>query len=42
MHLPGGTLVITVAPDYSGVRMRGPARIVFPGTLDDAQLSARR
>ena len=39
VHLPGGTLAITVAPDYSGVRLRGPARIAFQGTLDDAQLS---
>jgi diaminopimelate epimerase len=41
VHLPGGTLAITVAPDYSGVRLRGPARIVFSGTLDDTQLQAR-
>lgn len=33
VHLPGGTLVITVAPDYSGVRLCGPARIAFTGTL---------
>jgi diaminopimelate epimerase len=38
VHLPGGTLVITVAPDYSGVRLCGPARVAFRGTLDDAQL----
>ncbi|HXT96778.1 MAG TPA: diaminopimelate epimerase [Polyangia bacterium] len=36
VHLPGGTLVITVAPDYAGVRLCGPARIAFRGTLDDA------
>ena len=29
VHLPGGTLGITVAADDSGVRMRGPARTVF-------------
>jgi diaminopimelate epimerase len=34
VHLPGGTLAITVAPDYAGVRLRGPARIAFTGTLD--------
>jgi diaminopimelate epimerase len=41
VHLPGGTLTITVAPDYTGVRLRGPARIAFQGTLDDAQLAPR-
>jgi diaminopimelate epimerase len=41
VHLPGGTLAITVAPDYSGVRLRGPARVAFQGTLDDAQLAGR-
>jgi diaminopimelate epimerase len=39
VHLPGGTLAITVAADYSGVRLRGPARVAFRGTLDDALLS---
>ena len=34
VHLPGGTLFITVAPDDSGVRMRGPAQIVFRSELD--------
>jgi diaminopimelate epimerase len=34
VHLPGGTLAITVAADYTGVRLRGPARIAFTGTLD--------
>jgi len=38
VHLPGGILTITVAADYAGVRLRGPARIVFHGTLDDSQL----
>ena len=42
VHLPGGTLVITVAPDYSGVRLCGPARIAFRGTLDEAQLARVR
>jgi diaminopimelate epimerase len=37
VHLPGGTLVITVAPDYSGVRLSGPARIAFSGELDLAR-----
>jgi diaminopimelate epimerase len=39
VHLPGGTLFITVAPDHSGVRMRGPARSVFRGELDLASLA---
>jgi diaminopimelate epimerase len=34
VHLAGGTLAITVAKDYSSVTMRGPARVVFEGTLD--------
>jgi diaminopimelate epimerase len=42
LHLPGGTLAITVAADYSGVRLSGPARIVFSGELDLARLSAAR
>ena len=37
VHLPGGTLTITVAPDYSGVRLRGPARVAFQGELDVAR-----
>jgi diaminopimelate epimerase len=41
VHLPGGTLVITVADDYSGVRMRGPARTVFEASVDVAALLAR-
>jgi diaminopimelate epimerase len=40
VHLPGGTLFITVAPDQSGVRMRGPARSVYQGELDLAGLAA--
>jgi diaminopimelate epimerase len=31
VSLPGGDLAITVAPDYSTVHMRGPARHVFDG-----------
>jgi len=34
VHLPGGTLFITVADDDSGVRMRGPATTVFRSELD--------
>ncbi len=34
VHLPGGTLGVTVAPDDSGVRMRGPATTVFRAELD--------
>ncbi len=32
--LPGGTLTITVGRDLQSIRMRGPARRVFEGTLD--------
>ncbi|HTA21455.1 MAG TPA: diaminopimelate epimerase [Polyangia bacterium] len=38
VHLPGGTLFITVAADDSGVRMRGPAQTVFRSELDLAGL----
>jgi diaminopimelate epimerase len=41
VHLPGGTLFITVAPDDSGVRMRGPATTVFRSELDLAALKER-
>jgi len=34
VNLPGGALFITVAPDLSGVRMRGPATTVFSAELD--------
>ena len=34
VNLPGGPLFITVAPDLSGVRMRGPATTVFRADLD--------
>jgi diaminopimelate epimerase len=40
VDLLGGPLSITVAPDYSGVTMRGPARLVFEGSLDLAALLA--
>ena len=38
VHLPGGALFITVAKDYGGVRMRGPAHRVFDAAIDVAQL----
>jgi diaminopimelate epimerase len=41
VHLPGGALFITVASDYSGVRMRGPATTVFSSELDLERLAAR-
>ena len=41
VHLPGGTLFITVAPDDSGVRMRGPANVVFRSELDLAAFAPR-
>lgn len=41
VNLPGGTLFITVAPDYSDVRMRGPAQSVFTSELDLTQLASR-
>jgi diaminopimelate epimerase len=37
VHLPGGTLHVTVAPDLSGVLMRGPAVTVFRAELDLAR-----
>ncbi len=39
VHLPGGTLHITVAPDLGGVRMRGPAVSVFRAELDLARFT---
>jgi diaminopimelate epimerase len=39
--LPGGTLVITVAPGYEGVLMRGPAEQVFTAELDLGALLER-
>jgi diaminopimelate epimerase len=38
VHLPGGTLFITVAADDSGVRMRGPATTVFRSELNLSEL----
>jgi diaminopimelate epimerase len=46
VHLPGGTLFIRVAsqpesdgsPNYAGVSMRGPARIVFEAEIDPNQI----
>jgi diaminopimelate epimerase len=46
VHLPGGMLFIRVAsqpapegsPSYSGVSMRGPARIVFEAEIDPDQI----
>jgi diaminopimelate epimerase len=38
VRLLGGPLGITVAEDLSGVRMRGPARLVFRGECDMAAL----
>jgi diaminopimelate epimerase len=48
VHLPGGTLFIRVAsqpardgsPNYAGVSMRGPARIVFEAEIDPEQICA--
>ncbi|BDG04218.1 diaminopimelate epimerase [Anaeromyxobacter oryzae] len=34
VRLPGGTLLVTVAPDLVGVTMRGPAERVFAGEAD--------
>jgi len=42
VHLPGGTLFITVASDLSGVTMRGPAKIVFRADLDLPALMSDR
>jgi diaminopimelate epimerase len=42
VHLPGGPLQITVAPDLSGVRMRGPAVTVFRADLDLGALMRAR
>jgi diaminopimelate epimerase len=41
VHLLGGPLAITVAPDYHTVWMRGPAVHVYDGTLAPAALPAR-
>lgn len=42
VHLPGGTLQILVAADYSRVTMTGPAQRVARGTLDVADILASR
>jgi diaminopimelate epimerase len=42
VNLPGGPLGITVAPDDSGVRMRGPATTVFRAEVDVAALLRAR
>ena len=41
VHLPGGPLAVTVAPDFSGVRMRGPATTVFSSEIDLERLASR-
>jgi len=41
VHLLGGPLDVTVAPDDSGVRMRGPAVTVFRAELDLGRLPVR-
>jgi diaminopimelate epimerase len=41
VHLPGGTLHVMVAPDLSGVRMRGPATTVYRGEIDLASVLQR-
>jgi diaminopimelate epimerase len=46
VHLPGGTLFITVksgpagndGPSYAGVSMRGPANIVFEAVIDPSKI----
>jgi diaminopimelate epimerase len=40
VNLPGGPLAITVAPDLSGVRMRGPATTVFRADLEIARFAS--
>jgi len=40
VHLPGGTLQITVAPGFGGVTMRGPAVTLFRVELDPAAIVA--
>jgi diaminopimelate epimerase len=40
VHLPGGDLAVTVAPDLSAVTMRGPAAFVFDVDLDLATVRA--
>lgn len=40
VRLPGGTLVVTVASDFSSVRMRGPAETVFCGEIATSSIMA--
>ncbi len=42
VRLLGGTLFITVSPQFDGVLMRGPAEEVFEGELDVVALAKRR
>jgi len=41
VRLLGGPLAVTVARDYTGVTMRGPATLVFAAQIDLAALLAR-
>lgn len=41
VHLPGGTLAITVQPGMTNVLMRGPALHVFDGELAPRQIAPR-
>jgi diaminopimelate epimerase len=41
VHLPGGTLEITVLPQLANVHMTGPATHVFDGELDLGRLAPR-
>jgi diaminopimelate epimerase len=38
VHLPGGSLSVLVDTHYSSVRMRGPARVTFAGSVDAREL----
>ena len=40
VRLPGGVLEVTVAPDLSAVRMRGPAETVFFGEYETSSIMA--
>jgi diaminopimelate epimerase len=42
VHLPGGPLNILVDPQYTSVRMRGPARSLFEASIDVARLMGGR
>jgi diaminopimelate epimerase len=41
VHLPGGTMEITVQRGLTEVAMKGPARLVFDSDIDLAQLQSR-